>query len=91
MSAGERVARHISQRMLDAKTQVSVDTLMLFVGHGASLRHAAYQLGLLKFEQIALLSMYHTQPIYIELTTAHEYRHIAGEWKIRKKREAFTD
>ncbi len=91
MDAGLRVAQHLTNRLINLKRQIETDTLMVFVGHGASFRHAAYHLGILKFDQIAQLSMYHAQPIYLELQADTSLKHIAGKWKIRKPQEHFTD
>lgn len=91
MASGQRVANHIRQSLSNLQTQITQDTLKIFVGHGASFRHAAYHLKLLKFEQIAQLSMFHAQPIFFERLDNHGYRHIAGEWKVRAKEEAYWD
>jgi broad specificity phosphatase PhoE len=87
LQAGERVAGHVRQRMAELSTQTSRDCLKLFVGHGAAFRHAAYHLGVLEFEQIARLSMYHCKPLCIELLANGKWRQVAGEWKQR----AFAD
>ena len=88
MDAGERVARHLVARMSALVSNVTQDTLKLFVGHGAAFRHAAHHLGLLTFEQIAQLSMYHVQPVYLEYFPDGTWRHVAGEWKVRAVSEA---
>jgi len=66
LEAGERVASHLVARMNALRGEITSDSLKLFVGHGAAFRHAAFQLGILQFEQIAQLSMYHTRPVYLE-------------------------
>ena len=91
MESGERVAKHIKITMLELSNEIETDTVKLFVGHGAAFRHAAFHLGLLKFEQIAQLSMFHGSPVYIELTEDNQWTHILGEWKVRAKTTQFTD
>lgn len=82
--AGERVARHLSQSMQYLSQEADADTVRVFVGHGAAIRHAAYELGVLNFEEIAQLSMYHAEPVYIEYDK-RGWKHVAGNWKVRKK------
>ena len=92
LQAGERVAAHLVQRMgALLGEEDSRDRLKLFVGHGASIRHAAYHLGLLRFEQIAQLSMYHCQPLFLEYLPDGRWSHIAGEWKVRNRSDRFLD
>lgn len=91
LQAGERVAAHISRQMQALSGQASGDTLKLFVGHGAAFRHAAYHMGVLSYEQIAQLSMYHAQPVFLEYLAGDGWRHIGGEWKIRAAQSAYTD
>lgn len=82
MTAGYRVATHIKTQMQAIPT-TSGTQLKLCVGHGASFRHAAYHLGVINAEEIAQLSMYHSQPIFFELLENGSWQHIAGEWKFR--------
>jgi len=83
MQAGVRVAQHLREQMQRLCKEVSVDTVKLFVGHGAAFRHAAYHLGILKFEQMAQLSMFHAQPVLVEYRVDGSWQHIEGDWKIR--------
>jgi 2,3-bisphosphoglycerate-dependent phosphoglycerate mutase len=83
MTAGQRVAAHLQERMEQLAGVVERDTLKLFVGHGAAFRHAAYHLGVLQFEQLARFSMFHGRPVYIECRVGEGWRHVAGEWKLR--------
>ncbi|MCN4145231.1 MAG: histidine phosphatase family protein, partial [Thiohalomonas sp.] len=85
MNSGKRVADYITKSLSDLQKSLKQPTLKLFVGHGAAFRHAAYHLGILSFEQIARLSMYHGQPVFIERLEDGSWTHIAGQWKIRKK------
>ena len=91
LEAGERVAHHLQQRMEKLREYATDDTLKLFVGHGAAFRHAAYHLGVLKFDDIARFSMYHAEPLYLELMPDGEWRHVAGEWKVRPITEVPMD
>ena len=91
MQAGQRVAQHIQTRALKLSSQVNHDTLQLFVGHGAAFRHGAHHLGVLAFEQIAQLSMYHAQPVYLEYLGDSNWVHIAGPWKVRKANSDYND
>jgi 2,3-bisphosphoglycerate-dependent phosphoglycerate mutase len=91
LEAGERVAAHLVARMNEIRGEVTADSLKVFVGHGAAFRHAAFQLGVLQFEQIAQLSMYHTRPVYLEYLYNRSWRHVEGEWKIRAADSAFLD
>lgn len=91
LSAGQRVAEHVIQRMEELRRICTTDTLKLFVGHGAAFRHAAYHLGILNYEDIAKLSMFHAQPLYFEYLGKNNWRHCAGNWKIRLNQEQATD
>ena len=84
LQAGKRVAAHLNKNMQQLSVQTEIDTVRLFVGHGAAIRHAAYHLGVLQFDDIARLSMYHATPVYIEYTQSG-WRHVAGEWKVRAR------
>ena len=88
MQAGERVMQHVTGRADSLAQEISADTLKVFVGHGAAFRHAAVHMGLMSAEQAVALSMYHCTPLYFErLNDPHDnkqWRHIAGEWKVRK-------
>ena len=81
--AGERVASHLQRRMNALPEATGTGWLKLFVGHGAAMRHAAWHLGVLEFRQIAQLSMYHAQPVFLERLPNGCWRHIGGEWKVR--------
>lgn len=91
LQAGNRVAAHIRQSMRALAGEASTDTLKLFVGHGAAFRHAAYHLGVLTFDRIAQLSMYHAQPVFLQYLDEDNWQHIAGEWKVRSRHTDFTD
>ena len=90
LEAGQRVATHLIQQMQQL-TRSGSDMVQVFVGHGASFRHAAYTLGLLNEAQITTLSMYHAKPIYFEYLPNGKWQHIAGDWKVRAKQSEYTD
>lgn len=83
MEAGERVAEHLESRMAALSAQAGQDTLKVFVGHGASFRHAAHRLGVLAFDDIARLSMYHAAPVYLGRDAHGRWHHVGGRWKVR--------
>ena len=83
LEAGERVATHLRQRVTALGLADPRDRLKIFVGHGAALRHAAYHLGVLDMAQIAKFSMYHGQPVVLELLPGGLWRHLDGDWKLR--------
>ncbi len=90
MQAGERVATHLVRSMA-ALPPDEHDRVKIFTGHGAAFRHAACHLGVLDFGQIRQLSMYHCQPVMIEYLSTGQWRHAAGEWKVRSGYSPFTD
>jgi broad specificity phosphatase PhoE len=81
--AGERVAAHLRQRTAGLSQTPDTPCLKLFVGHGAAMRHAAWHLGVLGFEQVAQLSMYHGRPVFIECQPDGSWQHVGGDWKVR--------
>jgi len=91
MQAGGRVARHLRRQMAALAKNVTVDTLKLFVGHGAAFRHAAFHLGTLAFDDIRQLSMHHARPVLLEYQAQGAWQHIGGEWKMRTPDNDFTD
>ena len=90
LEAGERVAGHLVRRIAELPAS-EADRLKLFVGHGAAFRHAAFHLGVLEYDDIARLSMYHGRPVFLEYFDDGCWSHIAGEWKIRTTDSAYID
>ncbi|HAJ92839.1 MAG TPA: hypothetical protein DCO71_09560 [Gammaproteobacteria bacterium] len=90
LEAGERVAAHLSQSMAALSTD-GPDRVKVFVGHGAAFRHAAYHLGVLAFEQLRQLSMFHCRPVMIEYLPGGQWHHVEGDWKVRAEFNQFTD
>lgn len=90
LDAGERVAGHLLRRISELPDE-GADTLKLFVGHGAAFRHAAFHLGVLEYDQIKRLSMYHGRPVFLELLDDGSWQHIEGDWKIRSVNSQYKD
>lgn len=84
LEAGERVAGHLDMRIRKLAADVNVDTVKVFVGHGAAFRHAAYVLGELAFDDIARLSMFHARPVFLLARGKAPWQRVAGEWKQRR-------
>jgi 2,3-bisphosphoglycerate-dependent phosphoglycerate mutase len=91
LAAGIRVANFLNAQMRSLQQQSQSDQLKIFVGHGAAFRHAAYHLGILEFEQIAQLSMFHCQPVFLEYINDDNWQHVGGAWKVRNTHSLFTD
>ena len=83
MQAGQRVARHVTCRMQAPAETAGMGVLKVFVGHGAAFRHAAHHMGILTRNDIARLSMFHAQPVFVEWDGDGIWRHVDGEWKVR--------
>lgn len=83
MDSGKRVAKFIQQKLqlLEKPNQLSV-----FVGHGASFRHAAFQMGILEFDEIEKRSMHYAQPMIFKWDPeTQKFELVLGEWKQRSK------
>lgn len=91
MDSGKRVAEHLITTLSALQETSPQNTLKLIAGHGAAFRHAAFHLGILQFEQIAQLSMYHDEPVFIERLADGSWVHIAGKWKIRGQASQYSD
>ena len=91
LDSGARVAGHLRTRMQALSSRATRDTVKIFVGHGAAFRHAAHVLGVLEFDDIARLSMYHARPVYLEYRTDGKWRHLGGKWKVRATTEDALD
>lgn len=80
--AGHRVAAHV-----EARAPAAGPVLKLFVGHGGSIRHGAAELGILTYDDVPGLSMYHCVPVIYD-RTGRSWRHVTGDWKVRRPAEA---
>ena len=87
--AGRRVAAHIVARMQEVSENASVDTIKVFVGHGAAFRHAAAELGILKPGEIPQLSMHHARTLLWAYDPLKGFQPEAGEWKRRSRGTAY--
>jgi 2,3-bisphosphoglycerate-dependent phosphoglycerate mutase len=96
MQAGERVASHITTHLQLAEE----NAVQLVIGHGAAIRHAACHLNVMELWQVSGFSMFHAHPVVLLYEKdEHEkdgqqessWRHIAGQWKQRKKGEEAKD
>ncbi|XOV78285.1 MAG: histidine phosphatase family protein [Aestuariibacter sp.] len=88
MQSGQRVASFIVDT-LKTFSETS-EELVIFVGHGASFRHAAYQMEILSFDSIAQLSMHHAKPVILE-RSQNGWINLHGRWKQRQLQSQFTD
>jgi 2,3-bisphosphoglycerate-dependent phosphoglycerate mutase len=89
MESGLRVAHHLQRTAADLDH--GPKRLKIIVGHGASIRHAALCLGLLKSSDIPKLSMHHAEPLFISRSPTGQWEHWGGEWKIRKPKDKAMD
>ncbi|MGX1495352.1 2,3-bisphosphoglycerate-dependent phosphoglycerate mutase [Labrenzia sp. MBR-25] len=90
IDAGERVAAFLEQKMADLNDGAGPNA-RIFVGHGASIRHAAHCLGVLAFDQIRQLSMHHARAVVLKLDKHGTWAHHGGDWKLRQPLETATD
>ncbi|ERP86281.1 hypothetical protein Q669_14540 [Labrenzia sp. C1B10] len=90
MEAGQRVAAFLDQKMTDLDDEAGPGA-RIFVGHGASIRHAAHCLGVLTFDQIRQLSMHHARAVVLKLERDGTWVHHRGDWKLRQPLETATD
>lgn len=81
LEAGQRVASHLKK----CAAEMNNESLKIIVGHGASIRHAALDLGLLELDDIPKLSMHHCKPVFFSLSETGDWAHVAGDWKVRSK------
>ncbi|WP_289034638.1 histidine phosphatase family protein [uncultured Roseibium sp.] len=88
--AGQRVSDYLVSQMAALK-ETAGTVAKVFVGHGASFRHAAHRLGVIDFDEIARLSMHHARPVVLEVNDKMSWRRVHGEWKNRYPDEPATD
>ncbi|MEO9655148.1 histidine phosphatase family protein [Marinomonas sp.] len=83
LDAGERVANH-----LRSWHQQAGNDIKLIVGHGASIRHAAYHLEIISLSDIKKLSMFYGHPVVFafadDLSASGP---IYGQWKQRQAQD----
>lgn len=83
LEAGTRVHKYIN----GALEQAPENTLTLFIGHGASIRHAAHLFGVWEIDQIKAYSMYYAEPVLFRYYDASKIEQVGGQWKVRDKKE----
>lgn len=89
LDAGRRVAEYLQSLCADLSSKITQDTLVILVGHGASFRHAMYELGLFKWQDIARYSMFHARPLFFQYhsgtpkASSNSIEWVAGDWKLR--------
>ncbi|SBS27566.1 2,3-bisphosphoglycerate-dependent phosphoglycerate mutase [Marinomonas aquimarina] len=86
LQAGERVAQHI-QTWQQQQQDEERPLVKLFVGHGASIRHAAFHMNVMKFCDIKRFSMHYGHPVVLELV-GNKTNQLFGDWKQRKLQDA---
>jgi broad specificity phosphatase PhoE len=91
MQAGLRVASHLENTLQTVQTIEGENILKVFIGHGASFRHAAHVLKILGFNDIAKLSMYHAHPVVFEVSAKGNWKQVGGDWKVRKQTDRNVD
>lgn len=91
MEAGARAAAHVEARLQALAPVLPGDSLKIFVGHGAGLRHAALALGTLALAELPGLSMHHCRPVILEREDVGRYLHHDGAWKVRRAGEVARD
>ncbi|SNT28040.1 histidine phosphatase family protein [Tropicimonas sediminicola] len=89
--AGTRVAGYLRHIVETASTNGHAPLLTLIFGHGASFRHAARNLGVLRRSDIPKLSMYHARPLRLCYNQDGSWAHSGGHWKQRRGGEIATD
>ena len=85
LEAGTRCGAYIDGVCADVARRVERDTVVVFVGHGGALRHAAVHLGVLSVAQAPTISMWHASSVYLERRADGAWTHAAGAWKPRSK------
>ena len=81
--AGARVAAYIQQTCAAISHRQTEPELVVFIGHGASMRHAAVELGVLRVDQAVTWSMHHATPVFLQRHDWQRWEHIEGNWKER--------
>lgn len=83
--AGERVARYVEEALVSVEA-ADEPQLVVFIAHGASLRHAGVELGLFEtYDKARSVSMYHARPVVYATAESGAWQHVAGEWKPRRQ------
>lgn len=84
VESGRRVASFLLGVTSDLRRSLSEDTLVVVVGHGASLRHAGVPLGLFTDSvEAGAVSMHHARPVVCAVPESGAWLRVAGDWKPR--------
>lgn len=81
VDAGRRVAGYLENAWNDCRVSDTAG-LKIIVGHGASIRHAACELGMLTKDRVGAVSMFHAAPIFMSRESG-AWQIVAGNWKPR--------
>lgn len=81
--AGERVAGYAREVCEEVRRSSNRDTLVVFVGHGAAIRHGAASLGLFDYTGARAISMYYAKPVTLLARPEGAWEHVTGDWKPR--------
>ncbi|MDR9498456.1 MAG: histidine phosphatase family protein [Hydrogenovibrio sp.] len=85
IQAGHRVKTALETLCQPLAENIQANTLKVVIGHGASFRHAAYLMGVLRFDAIHQLSLYHARPLLFRYTPGQNpaWVQLSGQWKQR--------
>lgn len=91
VEAGDRVARHLRERIAKVEARAAEAVVKLFVGHGGAFRHAAAALGVMSVAEARARSMYYGSVVFLEVVPDGPWRHIGGDWKMRRSKDEQPD
>jgi len=91
LEAGERVARHLRERINRLESTAGHTVVKLFVGHGGAFRHAAAALGVMTVAEAGARSMFYGSVVFLEARPEGPWRHVAGDWKYRRSKDERPD
>lgn len=91
IEAGERVARHMRDRMEAIGTGGTGDIVKLFVGHGGAFRHAAAGLGVMTVAEARARSMQYGGVVFLQAASNGPWHQVAGNWKMRRSADERPD
>lgn len=77
--AGKRVSNYIKHYKSQENSE---KCFRIIIGHGASFRHAAFELGVLSETQIGELSMFYAEPLFFKYK-GNGWDLVEGKWKVR--------
>ncbi|KUJ71746.1 histidine phosphatase family protein [Thiomicrospira sp. WB1] len=85
IEAGHRVKTTLEKVCQPLADTLQTNTLKVVIGHGASFRHAAYLMGVLRFETVHQCSLYHARPLLFRYQPdqSPQWVQLSGHWKHR--------